>query len=81
MLAGVTEREREVLGEALRLTPRQRARLAAELLASIEGEPDEGADAAWGAEIERRAKLAVTGKSSGTEWSIVQTRIQKSTRR
>ena len=81
MLGLVTAREKEALDVAMQLTAKQRARLAAELLASIDGAPDAGADAAWGKEIERRAKRARSGKSVGTDWSIVRARIQKSLRR
>jgi putative addiction module component (TIGR02574 family) len=77
----VTAREKEVLGEAMLLTVKQRARLAAELLASIEGEPDRDAESAWAVEIERRAKRALAGKSAGTDWATVRARIQKSARR
>jgi putative addiction module component (TIGR02574 family) len=44
----------DVLTEILRLPPEQRARLALELIRSLDGEPDADAAAAWDAEIERR---------------------------
>ena len=77
----VTEREKEVLGDALRLNPKQRARIAAELLASLAGEHEPDADPLWAAEIEKRVKRARAGKSVGTDWAIVRARIQKSLRR
>ncbi len=77
----MTAREKEVLGEALQLTTKQRARLAAELLASIDGHPDRDAELAWAIEIERRAKRAIAGKSVGTDWAIARARIQSSSRR
>ncbi|MDP1829839.1 MAG: addiction module protein [Archangium sp.] len=77
----MTAREREVLGEALRLNSKQRARLAAELLASIGGEPEGDADTMWTLELEKRAKRALAGKSVGTDWAVVRARIQKPTRR
>lgn len=44
----------DVLTEILRLPAEERARLALELLRSLDGEPDADASAAWDAEIERR---------------------------
>lgn len=43
-----------VLSEILRLPAEERARLALELLRSLDGDPDPGAAAAWDEEIERR---------------------------
>ena len=77
----VTAREKAVLGEAMQLTAKQRARLAAELLASIDGQPERDSESAWAVEIERRAKRALSGESVGTDWAIVRKRIQKSTQR
>ena len=77
----MTSREKAVLGETMQLTPKQRARIAAELLASIDGQADRGAETAWAVEIERRAKRALAGKSVGTDWGVVRERIQKSSRR
>jgi len=44
--------------EALKLDLPGRAEVAAELLASLDGAPDADAEAAWTAEIERRAARA-----------------------
>jgi len=44
----------DVLAEILRLPAEVRARLALELLKSLDGEPDAGAATAWDAEIDRR---------------------------
>lgn len=59
----------KVLDEALRLEPSERAELASELLASLDGEPDEDVEAAWAAEIERRAARARSGKDGGRSWT------------
>ncbi len=58
----------KVLDEALRLELSERAELAAELLASLDGEPDEDVEAAWAAEIERRAERARSGEDAGKPW-------------
>ena len=59
----------KVLGEALRLELSERAELAAELLASLDGEPDEEVEAAWAAEIDRRAARARSGEDAGRPWA------------
>jgi len=59
----------KVLHEALRLELSDRAELAAELLASLDGEPDEDVEAAWAAEIERRAARARSGEDVGRPWA------------
>lgn len=58
----VTEQAQAVLVAALRLTVKERAELAAELLASLDGGPDKDVEAAWAAEIESRVRrLEVEG--------------------
>jgi putative addiction module component (TIGR02574 family) len=52
----VGESAKKLLSQALRLSLDERAQLAADLIASIDGEPDEDAEAAWAAEIERRPR-------------------------
>ena len=59
----------KVLDEALQLELSERAELAAELLASLDGEPDEHVEAAWAAEIERRAARARSGEDAGRPWA------------
>lgn len=57
-----------------------RAGLAAELIASLDGEPDTDAEAAWTAEIERRAERARSDRDLGVPWSGVRDRIRGSLR-
>jgi len=61
----------KVLDEALQLGLSERAELAAELLASLDGAPDEDAEAAWAAEVERRAARARSGEDPGKPWADV----------
>ena len=61
----------KVLDTALQLDLSERAELAAELLASLDGEPDEDVEAAWAAEIEHRAARARSGKDVGRPWTEV----------
>lgn len=69
------EGAKKLLSQALRLPLDERAQLAADLIASIDGEADKDADAAWAAEIERRATLAIEGKSKGRPWREVLDRL------
>jgi putative addiction module component (TIGR02574 family) len=69
-----------LLLEALKLSPEERADVAAELLASLDDEPVAEVDEverAWGAEIERRAHRVLTRGSPGTSWAKVQQDIRE----
>ena len=56
---------RQILEKALGLSERERADLAAELMASLDGEPDADAEQAWADEITRRAERALRGETVG----------------
>jgi len=63
------------------LKPDERADVAAELVASLDDPPTENAaavEAAWAKEIERRARRALAGESSGEPWEDVRNRIAHS---
>ena len=64
----MSDEVRHILEEALRLPLSDRAAVAAELIASMDGEPDPDVDEAWAKEIERRAGRAQRGESSGRDW-------------
>jgi putative addiction module component (TIGR02574 family) len=51
----------EVLAEILRLPAEERAKLALELLRSLDSEPEPGAAEAWDVEIDRRGAEVVAG--------------------
>ena len=72
----MTKAAKELFREALELAPGERAELAAELIASLDGEPDTDADAAWAAEIDRRAADAKTGADPGRTWSEVRDQVK-----
>jgi hypothetical protein len=63
----MTARAQDLLRDALALPPEERADLAAELLVSLEGAADDPAEveAAWAAELERRARRVLGGESAG----------------
>jgi putative addiction module component (TIGR02574 family) len=50
-----------VLAEILLLPAEERAKLALELLRSLDGAPEPGAEEAWDVEIDRRAAEVVAG--------------------
>jgi len=72
----MTKQSQTVLGEALRLPVADRAEVAVELLASLDGDADRDAEAAWAEEVERRARRARDGVSTGVDWQIVRERVQ-----
>lgn len=75
----MTSRTQELLREALTLPIAERADVAAELLASLDDVGTEDAaevEAAWAAEIERRARRVMTGESAGTPWEDVRRRAE-----
>ena len=64
-----------LLNEALKLTASERAHVAAELLASVDGEADADAEAAWAAEIDRRVRQIEADGPKGNDWHTVHARI------
>jgi len=52
----------------------ERARVAEELLSSLE-EPDEEIATAWVSELERRSRDMAEGKAQTVEWSTAQAQI------
>jgi putative addiction module component (TIGR02574 family) len=66
--------EEAVFSEALKLPTEKRAELAAQLLRSLDGEPDQEVEAAWAAEIENRVRDAKAGKSRFEDWEVIRNR-------
>ena len=66
----------ELLVEALRLPRRERARVAAELLSSLEEPADEVA-AAWATELERRSREVAEGRVQAVAWETARAEILK----
>ena len=54
----------DVLTDILRLPPKERARLALELIRSLDGDADADAAQVWDAEIERRGTEVEAGTAS-----------------
>ena len=68
----MTERTQQLLQKALSLPDNERAELAGNLIASLDTTIDPDADAAWQAEIARRADEMRSGKVSTVPWPQVQ---------
>jgi hypothetical protein len=70
----------EVFDAALALDEDDRARLAATLVASLDGERDADAASAWGAEIERRLARIDAGEATLLSASDVIDRLRATSR-
>ena len=53
----------------------ERAELAADLLASLDGEPDADVEAAWASEIEGRAREALANPEDDVAWEAVRAEL------
>ena len=67
----------DILNNAMRLSITERAEIAAALLASLDGEPDEEVEAAWASEIQRRIERIRSGEAKGRPWSQVRKRLAR----
>jgi putative addiction module component (TIGR02574 family) len=65
-----------ILGTALTLPPNERARIAAELIASLDEGEDAGVEAAWATEIERRIAEVESGEAETSTWEETRSRIR-----
>ena len=68
----------DILTTAMQLPIIDRAEIASALLASLDGEPDDGVEAAWAAEIERRIERIKSGAATGQPWAEVRKRLERS---
>jgi hypothetical protein len=67
----MSARARDILQDALSLPPEERADVAVELLASLDGEADADAEQAWAREIAARAERARRGETVGADAQAV----------
>ena len=65
----------EVWKEAADLSEKDRADLAGLLIESLEGEADDGVEAAWAAEIDRRVAELDAGTVKSIPWEQVRQRL------
>jgi putative addiction module component (TIGR02574 family) len=66
-----------VLADALQLAAAERAELAAELIASLDGPVDGDAAEEWAAELERRIASIDAGTATIESWHEVKQRIEQ----
>jgi Putative addiction module component len=74
-------RAQKLLGAALDLTDEERAEVALELVASLDGPRDADAEDAWIVEIERRARRVLAEPEGGEDWASVRAEIKSKLRR
>ena len=67
---------RELLAEALELPLDERAKMAAELLESLDA-AETDVEEAWAREIERRVGAARAGELESTDWRTVLDRVER----
>ena len=80
----MSPRAQELLREALALPVKERADVAAQLLASLDdaaAEDPAEVEAAWAEEIERRARRVIAGETAGIPWEEVRRRTEADLRR
>ena len=77
----MTKPAEKVLSEALGLAARERAEIAAKLIASLDDEPDEDVEAAWVAEVERRVEAVEAGRANLVPWEDVERRVEREIRK
>ena len=70
-----------LLDSALKLPSEERARIAAELIASLDGIPEAGVEAAWDAEVERRIEQVDQGKVQLLDWNAVRAEVAQVVKR
>jgi putative addiction module component (TIGR02574 family) len=71
----------DLLTNALALTLRERAMIAHELLLSLDDGVDGDAAEAWVAELEQRAREALSGSVATEDWETVKSRLAQRWRR
>jgi putative addiction module component (TIGR02574 family) len=71
----MTREVAELFREASQLPEADRAELAGRLLESLHGEPDEGIEAAWAEEVERRVRQIDSGEVTTIPWEEVRAKL------
>jgi putative addiction module component (TIGR02574 family) len=71
----MTRATQELLNEALELPLDERAKMAAELLDSLQ-DSEADVEAAWATEIKARVEAVLDGQVEGTDWRTVMDRIE-----
>jgi putative addiction module component (TIGR02574 family) len=72
---------KDILEAALELEPAERARIAQQLLDSLDGGANGGLDAVWIEELERRARDIEEGRVQFVSWTEARQEIESGLRR
>jgi len=72
---------KDILEAAMELEPAERAKIAQELLDSIDGGANGGLDAEWIGELERRAREVDEGRARFVSWPEARQDIEDSLQR
>lgn len=70
----------DVFRKGLELSPTDRAELVGLLIHSLDAGRDQGAEAAWQAEIDRRARDLDSGTVRSIPWELVRERLARAPR-
>jgi putative addiction module component (TIGR02574 family) len=73
----MSEAVRRIIDHAMKLDDSERAVVAAELIASLDGPADADAEQAWAVEIDRRLAEIESGDAEFTSWTELRARIQR----
>ena len=74
-MIAMSERACKLLHDAMDLPVSERAELAANLLASVDGESEANVEAAWASEIEQRAREAMANPDDDVAWGSVRAEL------
>ena len=75
-IGSMSGRAQKVLHDALDLSEEKRVEVALELVASLDGAEDPSADAAWTAEVDRRARHVHADPDGGQDWPSARAEIE-----
>jgi putative addiction module component (TIGR02574 family) len=73
----MTAQSHRLLSDALLLPEKDRAELASQIIASLDGPPDLDAEGLWTEEIARRIRDYEKDPSRAEDWQVVKSRLQK----
>jgi putative addiction module component (TIGR02574 family) len=72
----MSQKSQVILGEALKLTPHERAEVAEQLIASLDDVHDPDVEQAWQEEVQRRLLQVERGEVKAISWEEVQRRLR-----
>ncbi len=73
----MTSRSHRLLSDALLLPEKERAELAGQIIASLDGPPDPDSESLWAEEVARRIREFEKDPSRAEDWQVVKARLQR----